>query len=171
MNMNLTYDSISPVTNNLCVLEEVDTETGITSYMCMESGWTTSDVMKIGSEAIDMFESNCSQLMKDARIDDHDRGLSWFPTFIQMPTCMLYCAGSSVNNLRWEVAKVVPVSEDEGSLYPMPGRPGEYYSFKLDVDSANQYDKLDFDSALNELYSILEQDFHEYQDQLRDNGV
>jgi hypothetical protein len=170
-NVKLTYDSISPITGNFCVLEEVDTATGITSFLCMESGWSTADTMIIGSDAVQQFESQCSEIMRNSRVDDTERGLSWFPIFIQLPTCMLYCVGSSANDVKWELSRIVPVDDSEKTNYPIIGSDNEYYTSKLDVDNAIQYDKLDFDSALNALYSILEQDINEYQDQLRDNGV
>lgn len=170
-NLKVDYDSNSPVTGNFCVMEESDPDTNTTSYMCMESGWTTSDHMKIGSELVQTFEENCTELMRKSRIDDEERGLVWFPVFMQMPNAMLYCAGDNMSSLKWEVATVVNISEDDKEKYPIPGRPGEYYTSKLDIENAKQYDKLDFETALNELYDIVEKGYNEYKDQLRDSSM
>jgi len=90
---------------------------------------------------------------------------------MQMPNAMLYCTGADVSSLKWEVAAVISVPDEEKERYPIPGRPGEYYTSKLDVENANQYDKLDFETALNELYDIVEKGYNEYKDQLRDSGM
>jgi len=162
------YDSKSPITDNLCVLEEADENTGLISYMCMETGWTTADHMKIGSEAVEAFEKGISELMKDCRVEDDDRGLVWYPAFLQMPGAMLYCAGESAETLRWEVAGLVDIIGEEREKYPIPGRTGEYYTSRLDVENALTFDKSDFELALDELYNKVEQAYNEYQ--LRNNS-
>ena len=50
------YDMISPVTGNKCVLAEADPDTGITSFMCMESGFVSSENMILDSEQMHAFE-------------------------------------------------------------------------------------------------------------------
>ena len=44
--MNIEYDEISPITGNLCVVVEADPKVGRVSYLCMESGYTTTDYYK-----------------------------------------------------------------------------------------------------------------------------
>ena len=54
------------------------------------------------------------------------------------------------------MAEVVDVAEHEKTNYPIPGREGEYFTSKLDVDNAKVFDKLDFANALDALYSIVQ---------------
>ena len=171
MNMKLEYDSISPITNNLCVIEEVDENTGETAYMCMESGWATTEQMQIGSDAVDRYESHCTELMKAARVNDETRGLVWYPAFVQFPNVMLYCTGTSPANLKWEISEIVPILESEREMYPVPGNPGKFFESRIDVDNSKQFDKLDFETALDEVYTIVQRGYNEHQDQLRDNGL
>jgi len=163
------YDSHSPITGNLCVLEEADDTSGLVSYMCMETGWTTAEHMKIGSDAVQAFEQGISELMKDCSVEDEERGLVWYPAFLQMPNAMLYCAGESAETLRWEVAEIVSVDGDERLKYPIPGRDGEYFTSRLDIENAKTFDKVQFDSALDELYKIVEKGYDEHQ--LRNNSA
>lgn len=163
------YDSYSPITGNLCVLEEADDATGLVSYMCMETGWTTAEHMKIGSETVEAFEKGISELMKDCKVEDEERGLVWYPAFLQMPNAMLYCAGETAETLRWEVAELVDIDGEERLKYPIPGRVNEYYTSRLDIENALTFDKTEFETALDELYKIVERGYDEYQ--LRDNSA
>ena len=52
-NIKLEYDEISPLSGRKCVVVEADEETNVESYMCMESGFTTSDKLKIGYNLVD----------------------------------------------------------------------------------------------------------------------
>ena len=47
--MKLDYDMISPITGNKCVIVEADENTSINSYMCIETGYTTTDNFVVGS--------------------------------------------------------------------------------------------------------------------------
>lgn len=150
------YDAYSPVTGNFCVIGEADEHTNVTSYMCMESGYSTTERLKIGSEEVEKYEESITQLMRDARIEDEEMGLVWHPSFLQFPFGILYIAGSGADDMHWEVAEVVDVEEHEKTKYPIPGREGEYFTSKLDVENAKIFDKLDFENALDALYSIVQ---------------
>ena len=150
------YDAHSPVTGNFCVLAEADVDTNVTSYMCMESGYSTTDKLQIGSDAVEQFEESITELMRDARIEDEESGLVWHPSFLQFPFGILYIAGTGAHDMHWEVAEVVDVQEHAKTMYPVPGREGEYFTSKLDVDNAKVFDKLDFENALDALYSIVQ---------------
>jgi len=150
------YDDYSPVTGNFCVLAEADENTNITSYMCMESGYNTTELLKIGSAEAEKYEETLTELMRDARIEVEETGLVWYPSFLQFPFGMLYMAGTSASDMHWEVAEVVDVEEHEKTKYPIPGQEGQYFTSKLDVDNAKVFDKLDFTNALDALYSIVQ---------------
>jgi hypothetical protein len=156
--MNLDYDSISPITGNLCVLEEAD-EAGNTHYMCMESGYTTTSYLTIGSEVTEEFESKLTELMRTVRKADTERGLMWYPAFLQTPVAMLYCSGTDATDLIWEVAQVVPLTEEEQKEYPVPGYEDMYFSSRLDTENSTKFAQDKFGDALDLFYIILEKEY------------
>ncbi len=70
MKAKLTYDAMSPITGNECVLEEADEQTGIVSMICMETGYTTTDQLVFESKAQETYEAGLTELMKQARVID-----------------------------------------------------------------------------------------------------
>ena len=151
---NLDYDSISPVTGNKCVLEEANPHNNSISYLCMESGFTSSENLIDESEFQTGYEKHLTELMISCKIIDDDNR-AWYPTFMQVPGGMLYAEGKSSKNWGWKVAQIIPIIGDERLQYPMPGKENEYHTSRLDVENAKTYDKNDFELALNELYSIV----------------
>ncbi len=152
--MKLDYDMISPLTGNKCVIVEADENLAINSYMCIETGYTTTDNFKVDSDVILQYEKQISALMKKIKFIDKETNLIWYPAFMPVPGAMLYCEGES-ENWQWKVARVVQITGAERIHYPVVGKEGEYHTSRLDVDNAKVYNKLDFESALNELYNIV----------------
>jgi hypothetical protein len=167
--MKLDYDEISPITKNKCVVAEADPESNVESYLCMESGYTTTSLLVKDGEYIKKHEENITELMMDAKYEDQETNLVWYPTFMQMPGGMLYPEGTT-KELKWRVAKVVPIFGDERLNYPIPGEEGQYYTSKLDVDNAKTYDTHEFKSALDYLYDIVKETI-ENENKLRDNSM
>lgn len=156
--MKLDYDEISPITNNLCVLVEA-LDNGMNSYMCMESGFVTNDMLRIDSDMIEQYEQNISQLMRDVRHVDKTRNLIWYPAYMQIGNFVLYSTGTSIKDLGWEVSAIVPLTEDERANYLIPGTSDQYYTSRIDVDNAEFF--IDFQSAMNALYAVIEKFYHE----------
>jgi len=156
--IKLDYDEISPITNNLCVIVEA-LENGMNSYMCMESGYVTNDMLRIDSNMIPQYEENISQLMRDVKYIDETRGLIWYPTYMQVGHYVLYSTGTSKHDLGWEVAEIVTLSNDEMKNYPIPGRTTEFYSSRVDINTAKFY--IDFESAMNALYADVAKYYYE----------
>lgn len=153
--MKLDYDEISPITGNKCVITEGDEDTNITSYMCMESGFTTTDQMKIDSDTVARYEEHITEFMREASFKDLNRGLVWYPAFLNMNGIgMLYPVGTSRNDIQWEVAKIVELHGDERKQFPVPGTKDEYYTARLDVENAQRFAGNEFESALDLYYSI-----------------
>lgn len=164
--MKLDYDEISPITGNLCVITEADEQNNTTSYMCMESGFTTTDAMKIGSDVIEKYEAQLTELMRASKYEDSERGLIWYPAFLQMPGVgMLYPIGSNREDIRWEVCKVVMILGEERKKYPVPGKENEYFTSRLDVENAERFDGNKFESALDRFYALAAEAYMELNEQ------
>ena len=108
--------------------------------------------------------------MKKLKMVDMGLNSVWYPTFMQMPGGMLYIEGKSAQAWKWKVAKVIPILGEERKQYPIIGKTDEYHTSRLDVDNANTYDKNDFQTALDELYSIVKETYNN-ENKLRDNSM
>jgi hypothetical protein len=155
---NLEYDSISPITKNKCVVEEANEHDNTISYLCMESGFTSHEKLINETEFQEKYERHLTELMINCKVIDEENR-AWYPTFMQMPGGMLYVDGESAQSWQWKVAKIIPIIGDERLNYPVLGKQNEYHTSRLDVDNANIYDKNDFASALDELYSIVKKEY------------
>ena len=90
--------------------------------------------------------------MRDAKYIDNSRGLVWYPTYIHVGKYVLYCTGDQ-ENLTWEVANIVALSDEEIVNYPIPGRNAEFYDARIDIDTAIQY--ANFGNAMEALYDNI----------------
>ena len=167
--MKLEYDAISPITGNRCVLEEAEPNSNTTSYLCMESGFTSHEHLHDESEFQEKYEQHLTELMVSCKVIDDDNR-AWYPTFMQLPGGMLYAEGKSAQSWKWKVAKVIPILGEERLKYPIPGKQNEYHTSRLDVDNAKTYDNNDFQTALDELYSIVKEAY-DNENKLRDNSM
>tara|TARA_R110001592_G_scaffold267790_2_gene533881 strand:- start:1954 stop:2439 length:486 start_codon:yes stop_codon:yes gene_type:complete len=158
--MKLEYDGTSPITGNNCVLEEANIQDNSVSYLCMESGFTSHENLKEGSEFQQKYEERMTELMQSCKVID-DTNKAWYPTFMQLPGGMLYAQGETAEDWHWKVAQIIPISEDEKLKYPIIGKEDEYHTSRLDVDNAKTYNKDDFENALAELYTIVKEHVHE----------
>jgi len=158
--MNLNYDDISPITGNKCILIEADENTNIESRICMESGYTTSERLKIDSDHITEYEQTITEFMREMKYIDKELGCVWYPTFINLPGGMVYCEERD-NELVWNAAGIVEMSETERLQYPIPNKEGEYFASRLDVENAITYGKYEFKNALDELYSMSKEVYNE----------
>ena len=155
---NLDYDSISPITGNKCVLQEANEHDNTTSYLCMESGFTSHEKLINETDFQVKYEQHLTELMITCKVLDDD-SRAWYPTFMQMPGGMLYAEGKSAQSWNWKVAQIIPIVGDERLNYPVLGKEKEYHTSKLDVDNAKVYNKNDFAIALDELYSIVKKEY------------
>ena len=152
--MNLEYDDISPITGNKCVLIEADENTNIESRICMESGYTTNERLKINSKQLSEYEQTITEFMREMKHVDIDLGCVWYPTFISLPGGMVYCESEN-DDLVWKAAPIVEMDHKERLQYPIPSKDGEYFSSRLAVEKADTYGKHDFKNALDKLYSMV----------------
>tara|TARA_B100000287_G_C20240611_1_gene625927 strand:+ start:65 stop:559 length:495 start_codon:yes stop_codon:yes gene_type:complete len=156
--VKVTYDSISPITMQECVIEEANEKDNTTSYLCMQSGYSSHEHLIDGSEFQKKFEKSLTELMISCKLTD-DNKRAWYPTFMQTPFAMLYIDGTDKKTYEWKVASVVPLKGEERKQYPVIGKENEYHTSKLDVDNAKSFDKYNFGDALDELYSIVKGEY------------
>ena len=65
-------------------------------------------------------------------------------------TGIIYPKGTK-NNWDWFYAKVVDITKEEQEKFPVPGKEGEYYKSRLDVENALRFEWNDFIGACEEM--------------------
>jgi hypothetical protein len=148
------YDEISPITGKLTVLAEIDPNTGLQSKLCMESGFTTNELMTNNTQTAKDFISRSPKLIQDlALVDEND--LIWFPLTMQTEHAIFYPDGTSESDWVWKIAEVVDIPESEREKYPVIGKENEYYDKRLAIEEASWFQNDQFDLAFTKFYDIL----------------
>lgn len=125
-----------------------DVEQGLTSYLCMGCGYTSNDMFKTDSEELIGFEQPMPELYKDIKFVDTTRGITWYPTVLNVPTVgIVFVDGKTKEDWKWKAAPAVDVAESEKTKYPIPGKPGEFYTRRLDMESAREFEQTEFTEA------------------------
>ena len=133
--------------SDACYVQEVNQD--IKNYQCMGCGFITNSLMKQGSQFFEEQMELLPNLYKELMGED-DECLVWIPATINLPSQgMVFANGTSGENWRWAAVQSVPVKEEEKEKYPIPGKPGEFYEQKMDMDTLKEFDEKDFIEALD----------------------
>ena len=132
---------------NACYTQEVNEN--IKNYICYGCGFQTNTLMKKGEEFFEQQMELLPDLYKELMGEDED-GKIWMPTVINLPDKgMVFANGTNASNWKWSSVKAVPVKEEEKEKYPIPGKKGEYYKWRMDMSTITHYDEKDFVEALD----------------------
>jgi len=133
--------------SDACYVQEVNHE--IKNYQCMGCGFVTNSLMKKDSQFLEEQMELLPNLYKELLGED-DNGLIWMPATINLPSQgMVFANGTSGENWNWAAVKSVPVSEDEKEKYPIPGKSGEFYEQRMDMETLKEFGEKDFIEALD----------------------
>jgi len=133
--------------SDACYVQEVNQD--IKNYQCMGCGFITNSLMKQGSQFFEEQMELLPNLYKELMGED-DEGLVWMPATINLPSQgMVFANGSNAENWKWAAVQSVPVKEEEKEKYPIPGKPGEFYEQRMDMDTLKEFDEKDFIEALD----------------------
>jgi hypothetical protein len=64
---------------------------------------------------------------------------------------MVFANGPSIQEWSWAAVKAVPVTEEEKTKYPIPGKKGEFYTWRMDMTTLKTFAERDFMEALSYL--------------------
>jgi len=121
----------------------------IRTYSCFGCGFTTNSLMKEGNEFYEQQMGVLPELYKDVVFKDED-GLMWMPIVINLPTQgMVFYNGNSKENAKWSAVKAVKIAEEEREKYPIKGKSGEFYEFRMDMSTIMNYEMKEFMEALS----------------------
>tara|TARA_Y100001963_G_scaffold62337_1_gene86969 strand:- start:574 stop:1035 length:462 start_codon:yes stop_codon:yes gene_type:complete len=125
------------------------------SYMCFNCGFMSNSMYT--KENLDKIEESTTQLVNDLKFLDEDRNLYWYPAIVNMgPKGIIYPEGS-IKKWNWKFAKVIEVPEELQKRYPIPGKDGEFYKERLDVENAKEYGQYDFMDACKDMGITVDQ--------------
>lgn len=121
----------------------------IKTYSCFGCGFTTNSLMKEGEEFLEQQKAFLPELYKDVMFKDNN-DLMWMPTTINLPQQgMVFYNGSTKENAKWAAVKAVKVTEEEKEKYPIKGKPGEFYEWKMDMSTIKTFEMKEFMDALS----------------------
>lgn len=144
----ITYDEVSPLTGNLCVLLDKDESTGIVSKLCMDSGYTTNTLLIDSPEFWDSLRSNF--LIGYIFAFKAEDGSIWIPSAHSTDLAALYPIQEFENEqegttkLVWQVSPF-DISFKEGSEDP---------TIELKWDESKSFEKLEFLKAFDLFTSL-----------------
>ena len=78
---------------------------------------------------------------------DETRNIHWYPSVVNMGKLGIIYPDGTVFDWKWKFASVVKVDEEESKNYPIPGKDGEFYTERLDVENAVEFGQYEFLSA------------------------
>ena len=132
--------------SDACYVDEVNQN--IKTYFCYGCGFQTNSLMKEGDVFFERQLEVLPELYKDLLNKDDD-GHIWMPTTVNVPEKgMIFANGPSKNQWNWAAVKAVPVTKEEAEKYPIPGKKGEYYSWRMDMTTLKEFNERDFIEAL-----------------------
>jgi len=133
--------------SDACYVTENSPE--VKTYSCFGCGFTTNSLMKEGNEFYEQQMGVLPELYKDVVFKDED-DLMWMPIVINLPTQgMVFYNGTTKENAKWSAVKAVKVAEEEKEKYPIKGKPGEFYEFRMDMSTIMNYETKEFMEALS----------------------
>lgn len=139
-----------------CFQEDYKVEPNtVSSYMCMNCGYTTTTLYKHGSDIVKEYEETCPELFKDLSFHDKENDLVWYPVVLNFPDLgLIFPDGTNSFDWQWRAVPVIPVKEDEATKYPIPNKPDEYYKTRADMESSRLYAQSEFYNACRYLNII-----------------
>lgn len=157
--MDNKFDEISPITNNLSVIVDTDDATGITSKICMESGFTTNSFLKDGSKTLDELRNQIPKIAYELRVVDSDSNV-WIPAMQSTEFAALYPIDSQNENesFNWQVTPIKKLSEEESKKYPNPDKPGEFMSSYVDFQNSENFPQDSFMKAFESFINLSKND-------------
>ena len=116
---------------------------------CYGCGFTTNSQMTSKSQFLEEQLEILPELYKDLIFID-DKGYHWMPSAINNPEQgMVYADGKTPEEWKWSAVKAMLIPEEDREKYPMPGKEGEYYKYKMDTSTLQRFEERDFIEALD----------------------
>jgi len=133
---------------NLCYKVQVAPE--IYNYMSLSCGFWTNSFMTEDHEFYKQQMGTLPELYKDLAWTDPETGLIWLPNTINnSEQGMVFANGSNISNWGWAAVKAIEIPEEDREKHPIPGKPGEFMKFKMDMKNMKMFKERDYIEALS----------------------
>ena len=133
---------------DLCYKVQVAPE--IYNYMSLSCGFWTNSFMTEDHEFYMQQMETLPELYKDLAWKDPQTGLIWLPNTMNNPEQgMIFANGSDTSNWKWAAVKAVKIPKKEQKNHPIPGKPGEFMKFKMDMKNMHLFEERDYIEALS----------------------
>lgn len=133
----------SPITGTQNCFEHsqtMDDGTVVKSWMCMDSGYTSTSLNVDGSETISSYEETTAELIKELRWVDPLTNLIWYPMVLNFPSFgIIFPDGTSADSWQWMAAPAVDIPEADRKKYPIPGQPDKFYNRRIDMEAGRKF--------------------------------
>ena len=140
--------------SDACYEEVVNQD--INTYFCYGCGFMTNSLMKENESFYERQLEVLPELYKDLLNKDDD-GHIWMPSTVNIPTQgMIFANGSSLSDWGWAAVKAVSVLEEEKEKYPILGKEGQYYEWRMDMTTLQMFPERDFIEALSYIGALPE---------------
>ena len=133
--------------SDACYVEEVNQD--IKTYFCYGCGFQSNSLMTQNSEFLTQQSEVLPELYKDLFFEDPS-GMIWMPSAVNLPQQgMIFAMGNNASEWTWAAVKAIPVTEEEKEKYPIPGKEGQYYEWRMDMTTLKEFNERDFMEALS----------------------
>jgi hypothetical protein len=133
---------------DLCYKVQVAPE--IYNYMSLSCGFWTNSFMTEDHEFYMQQMETLPELYKDLAWKDPETGLIWLPNTINNPEQgMVFANGTNTSNWAWAAVKAIEVHEEDRKNHPIPGKPGEFMKYRMDMKNMKSFGERDYIEALS----------------------
>ena len=133
---------------DLCYKVQVAPE--IYNYMSISCGFWTNSFMTEGHEFYMQQMETLPELYKDLAWKDPETGLIWLPNTINVQDKgMVFANGTNALSWRWAAVKAIEIPKKEQKKHPIPGKPGEFMKYKMDMKNMKTFEERDYMDALS----------------------
>jgi len=133
---------------DLCYKVQVAPE--IYNYMSLSCGFWTNSFMTEGHEFYLQQMETLPELYKDLAWTDSETGLIWLPNTINVEDKgMIFANGTNALSWKWAAVKAIKVPEEDKEKHPIPGKPGEFMKYRMDMKNMQLFEERDYIEALS----------------------
>ena len=133
--------------SDACYVDEVNQD--IKTHFCYGCGFQTNSLMVEGGEFYEQQKEVLPELYKDLFYTD-GKGKIWMPSAINVhEKGMVFANGANIRDWNWSAVKAVPVTEEEKEKYPIPGKKGQYYEWRMDMTTLKNFPEHEYMDALS----------------------
>jgi hypothetical protein len=133
---------------DLCYKVQVAPE--IYNYLSISCGFWTNSFMTEDHEFYIQQMETLPELYKDLAWTDPKTGLIWLPNTINVEDKgMVFANGTDASNWRWAAVKAIELPEDDRKNHPIPGKPGQFMKYRMDMKNMKTFEERDYMEALS----------------------